>query len=63
LVSSETTDKIGTRQRRLARPVRKDDMHKFRNGPNFLSCTNDPLYDGHWLIDKTKRHFIQAGFK
>jgi len=32
-VSSETSDKIGTIQRRLAWPLHKDDMHKSRNGP------------------------------
>ncbi|CAL9776044.1 unnamed protein product [Musa acuminata subsp. burmannicoides] len=31
LVSSETSDKIGTIQRRLAWPLRKDDTHKSRN--------------------------------
>ncbi|URE32187.1 hypothetical protein MUK42_17989, partial [Musa troglodytarum] len=30
-VSSETSDKIGTIQRRLAWPLRKDDTHKSRN--------------------------------
>ncbi|CAM6008458.1 unnamed protein product [Sphagnum balticum] len=37
-VSSETSDKIGTIQRRLAWPLRKDDTHKSRNGPNFFRC-------------------------
>ncbi|CAM6066690.1 unnamed protein product [Sphagnum tenellum] len=37
IVSSETSDKIGTIQRRLAWPLRKDDTHKSRNGPNFFS--------------------------
>ncbi|THU72411.1 hypothetical protein C4D60_Mb04t11820 [Musa balbisiana] len=37
VVSSETSDKIGTIQRRLAWPLRKDDTHKSRNGPNFFS--------------------------
>ena len=36
-VSSETSDKIGTIQRRLAWPLRKDDTHKSRNGPNFFT--------------------------
>ena len=36
LVSSETSDKIGTIQRRLAWPLHKDDTHKSRNGPNFF---------------------------
>ncbi|XP_042382006.1 uncharacterized protein LOC121974823 [Zingiber officinale] len=31
VVSSETSDKIGTIQRRLAWPLRKDDTHKSRN--------------------------------
>ncbi len=34
--SSETSDKIGTIQRRLAWPLRKDDTHKSRNGSNFF---------------------------
>ncbi|KAK1260482.1 hypothetical protein QJS04_geneDACA019443 [Acorus gramineus] len=37
LVSFGTSDKIGTIQRRLAWPLRKDDTHKSRNGPNFFS--------------------------
>jgi hypothetical protein len=37
IVSSETSDKIGTIQRRLAWPLRKDDTHKSRNGPNFFA--------------------------
>uniref|UniRef100_A0A2C9USK1 Uncharacterized protein n=1 Tax=Manihot esculenta TaxID=3983 RepID=A0A2C9USK1_MANES len=38
-VPSGTSDKIGTIQRRLAWPLRKDDTHKSRNGPNFfLHC-------------------------
>ncbi|KXG36044.1 hypothetical protein SORBI_3002G271500 [Sorghum bicolor] len=36
VVSSETSDKIGTIQRRLAWPLRKSDTHKSRNGPNFF---------------------------
>ena len=32
-VSSETSDKTGTIQRRLAWPLHKDDAHKSRNGP------------------------------
>jgi len=36
LVPSGTSDKIGTIQRRLAWPLRKDDTHKSRNGPNFF---------------------------
>jgi hypothetical protein len=39
VVSSETSDKIGTIQRRLAWPLRKDDTHKSRNGPNFFVFT------------------------
>lgn len=39
VVSSETSDKIGTIQRRLAWPLRKDDTHKSRNGPNFFSLS------------------------
>ncbi|CAL9026496.1 unnamed protein product, partial [Prunus brigantina] len=37
LVPSGTSDKIGTIQRRLAWPLRKDDTHKSRNGPNFFA--------------------------
>ncbi|RAL48514.1 hypothetical protein DM860_005938 [Cuscuta australis] len=40
-VPSRTSDKIGTIQRRLAWPLRKDDTHKSRNGPNFF-CP--PIY-------------------
>ncbi|KAL9346198.1 hypothetical protein Peur_061051 [Populus x canadensis] len=36
LVPSGTSDKIGTIQRRLAWPLRKDDTHKSRSGPNFF---------------------------
>ena len=36
VVSLETSDKIGTIQRRLAWPLRKDDTHKSRNGSNFF---------------------------
>ena len=36
IVPSGTSDKIGTIQRRLAWPLRKDDTHKSRNGPNFF---------------------------
>ncbi|KAG2604524.1 hypothetical protein PVAP13_4NG069147 [Panicum virgatum] len=45
-VSSETSDKIGTIQRRLAWPLRKDDTHKSRNGPNFFEI----LRAGPWPI-------------
>jgi hypothetical protein len=31
-----TSDKIGTKPRRLAWPLRKDDTHKSRKGPNFF---------------------------
>ncbi|KAH7420559.1 hypothetical protein KP509_13G012300, partial [Ceratopteris richardii] len=37
VVPSGTSDKIGTIQRRLAWPLRKDDTHKSRNGPNFFA--------------------------
>ncbi|XP_030959304.1 transcription factor MYB88-like [Quercus lobata] len=40
LVPSGTSDKIGTIQRRLAWPLRKDDTHKSRNGPNFFFLSN-----------------------
>ncbi|KAK2969292.1 hypothetical protein RJ640_030833 [Escallonia rubra] len=42
-VPSGTSDKIGTIQRRLAWPLRKDDKHKSRNGPNFLFGSLLPL--------------------
>ncbi|KAL4638634.1 hypothetical protein ACB092_03G160600 [Castanea dentata] len=42
LVPSGTSDKIGTIQRRLAWPLRKDDTHKSRNGPNFFSYPKFP---------------------
>ncbi|OEL18730.1 hypothetical protein BAE44_0020247, partial [Dichanthelium oligosanthes] len=45
-VSSETSDKIGTIQRRLAWPLRKDDTHKSRNGPNFFEI----LRGGPWFL-------------
>lgn len=35
-VSSETSDKIGTIQRRLAWPLRKNDTHKSKNSPIFF---------------------------
>ena len=44
LVPSGTSDKIGTIQRRLAWPLRKDDTHKSRNGPNFFEV----LRTGPW---------------
>ncbi|KAG0581193.1 hypothetical protein KC19_4G231200 [Ceratodon purpureus] len=37
VVFSETSDKIGTIQRRLAWPLRKDDTHKSRNGTGYKS--------------------------
>ena len=43
-VSSETSDKIGTIQRRLAWPLRKDDTHKSRNGPNFFNEFTSKFY-------------------
>ena len=55
-VSSETSDKIGTIQRRLAWPLHKDDTHKSRNGPNFfLSHSNlraqcGFLACGFWIV-------------
>nr|TKW08667.1 hypothetical protein SEVIR_6G039200v2 [Setaria viridis] len=41
---NKTSDKIGTIQRRLAWPLRKDDTHKSRNGPNFFGI----LRAGPW---------------
>nr|PNR25961.1 hypothetical protein PHYPA_031270 [Physcomitrium patens] len=43
-VSSETSDKIGTIQRRLAWPLRKDDTHKSRNGPNLFLFADLSLF-------------------
>ena len=42
-VPSGTSDKIGTIQRRLAWPLRKDDTHKSRNGPNFFLPSHQSL--------------------
>ena len=39
IVPEGTSDKIGTIQRRLAWPLRKDDTHKSRNGPNFFEIS------------------------
>ncbi|KAF1896951.1 hypothetical protein Lal_00034652 [Lupinus albus] len=46
-VPSGTSDKIGTIQRRLAWPLRKDDTHKSRNGPNFFSLPPFAIYMLH----------------
>ncbi|OEL24281.1 hypothetical protein BAE44_0014699, partial [Dichanthelium oligosanthes] len=46
VVPSGTSDKIGTIQRRLAWPLRKDDTHKSRNGPNFFEI----LRGGPWFL-------------
>ncbi|KAG8501462.1 hypothetical protein CXB51_003770 [Gossypium anomalum] len=51
VVPSGTSDKIGTIQRRLAWPLRKDDTHKSRNGPNFFSS-----------FSKFASHFSSCGF-
>ncbi|CAH9127577.1 unnamed protein product [Cuscuta epithymum] len=45
IVPSGTSDKIGTIQRRLAWPLRKDDTHKSRNGPNFFSSFSGGFFD------------------
>uniref|UniRef100_A0A0V0GNB5 Putative ovule protein n=1 Tax=Solanum chacoense TaxID=4108 RepID=A0A0V0GNB5_SOLCH len=50
-VPSGTSDKIGTIQRRLAWPLRKDDTHKSRNGPNFFAgrrrlCSGQSVFFG-----------------
>ena len=39
IVPSGTSDKIGTIQRRLAWPLRKDDTHKSINGPIFFQIS------------------------
>ncbi|KAK7377632.1 hypothetical protein VNO80_03061 [Phaseolus coccineus] len=46
LVPPGTSDKIGTIQRRLAWPLRKDDTHKSRNGPNFFLSLLSSFYGG-----------------
>ncbi|WMV57307.1 hypothetical protein MTR67_050692 [Solanum verrucosum] len=51
VVPSGTSDKIGTIQRRLAWPLRKDDTHKSRNGPNFFAgrrrlCSGQSVFFG-----------------
>ncbi|CAL5388248.1 unnamed protein product [Camellia sinensis] len=43
VVPSGTSDKIGTIQRRLAWPLRKDDTHKSRNGMYLLYVLRDLL--------------------
>ncbi|KAJ3689068.1 hypothetical protein LUZ61_018232 [Rhynchospora tenuis] len=47
-VSSETSDKIGTIQRKLAWPLRKDDTHKSRNAdPQPLAACRTPICKSH----------------
>ncbi|KEH19502.1 hypothetical protein MTR_8g461450 [Medicago truncatula] len=46
LVPSGTSDKIGTIQRRLAWPLRKDDTHKSRNGQLHVNRTGSPCDSG-----------------
>uniref|UniRef100_J3N8P3 Uncharacterized protein n=1 Tax=Oryza brachyantha TaxID=4533 RepID=J3N8P3_ORYBR len=45
------SDKIGTIQRRLAWPLRKDDTHKSRNGPNFFANSARVPVCGNFLTD------------
>jgi hypothetical protein len=53
-----TSDKIGTIQRRLAWPLRKDDTHKSRNGPNFFFLQNQLRYgSGFCFLDRIFRCF------
>ena len=40
-----SSDKIGTIQRRLAWPLRKDDTHKSRSVPSFLALNSVPRLD------------------
>uniref|UniRef100_A0A7N2L8J9 Uncharacterized protein n=1 Tax=Quercus lobata TaxID=97700 RepID=A0A7N2L8J9_QUELO len=58
LVPSGTSDKIGTIQRRLAWPLRKDDTHKSRNGPNFFRSPNpmcEFFHGFHCLLRSAQR--------
>ena len=55
-VPSGTSDKIGTIQRRLAWPLRKDDTHKSRNGPNFFHF---PLL---WILRVISRFNLASYF-
>jgi hypothetical protein len=59
-----SSDKIGTIQRRLAWPLRKDDTHKSRSVPNFLHVTAllprvleppKPTSDGTWVVEQHPR--------
>ena len=66
VVSLETSDKIGTIQRRLAWPLRKDDTHKSRNGPNFSGTLTIKLF--LYFHDKTflkncNTRFVNFQFK
>ncbi|WZZ47656.1 hypothetical protein YC2023_043915 [Brassica napus] len=58
IVPSGTSDKIGTIQRRLAWPLRKDDTHKSRNGPNFFF-----QIDLFFFICSTVFRFFDSQFK
>uniref|UniRef100_A0A2C9W117 Uncharacterized protein n=1 Tax=Manihot esculenta TaxID=3983 RepID=A0A2C9W117_MANES len=58
LVPSGTSDKIGTIQRRLAWPLRKDDTHKSRNGPNFFLIQN--LLDWQLCFFRVSLVFVQT---
>ncbi|KAK7245187.1 hypothetical protein RIF29_40022 [Crotalaria pallida] len=62
-VPSGTSDKIGTIQRRLAWPLRKDDTHKSRNGPNFFctfSLASCSLLRTYWFCYELVRFRMQA---
>ena len=48
-----TSDKIGTIQRRLAWPLRKDDTHKSRNGPNFFPPSSAQTRGGEVVEEGT----------
>ncbi|XLS89325.1 hypothetical protein HN51_065333 [Arachis hypogaea] len=52
LVPSGTSDKIGTIQRRLAWPLRKDDTHKSRNGP-WQYVTKSAFIFNLWVCQNT----------
>uniref|UniRef100_A0A7N0TKQ2 Uncharacterized protein n=1 Tax=Kalanchoe fedtschenkoi TaxID=63787 RepID=A0A7N0TKQ2_KALFE len=60
-VPSGTSDKIGTIQRRLAWPLRKDDTHKSRNGPNFFAIFHSDFY--HLGFFRDRLGFLSSDFQ
>ncbi|KAL9393351.1 hypothetical protein Peur_012636 [Populus x canadensis] len=59
VVPSGTSDKIGTIQRRLAWPLRKDDTHKSRNGPNFFCGCGDGSNSGERVAKEERFQEVQ----